>query len=51
LALITPQPGNSIIDSLQPTDDYNIIITARPRGSIPTPLWACSYFIFMGAKG
>jgi uncharacterized protein (DUF58 family) len=30
------------------TDDYNIVITARQRGSVPTPLWNSSYFVFTG---
>jgi hypothetical protein len=28
------------------SDDYNIVITARPRGSLPTALWNSSYFVF-----
>jgi uncharacterized protein (DUF58 family) len=48
LALVQAQTGEPVLDTLQVTDDYNIIVTARPRGSIPTPLWACSYFLFMG---
>ncbi len=28
------------------SDDYNIVITARQRGSLPTALWNSSYFIF-----
>ena len=51
LAAVTPQPLPSVVESLQPSDDYNIIFTARPRGSIPTALWSCSYFVFMGQKG
>jgi uncharacterized protein (DUF58 family) len=47
LATVEPQPGDSVIDSLQVSDDYNIILTTRPHGTIPTALWACSYFIFM----
>lgn len=31
-------------------DEYNIVITARARGTVPTPLWNCSYFVFVGAK-
>jgi uncharacterized protein (DUF58 family) len=46
LALIEPRTGPSVLDSLQHTDDYNIIFTARTRGSIPTGLWNCSYFVF-----
>jgi hypothetical protein len=30
------------------SDDYNIVITARPRGSLPTALWNSSYFVFTG---
>ena len=60
LALIEPgQPaGNSESDPLRglalgnPTgmhsDSYNIVLTNRPRGSLPTALWNCSYVIFMG---
>jgi uncharacterized protein (DUF58 family) len=27
--------------------DYNIILTGRPRGSLPNDLWSCSYFVFL----
>jgi uncharacterized protein (DUF58 family) len=47
LAFITPHAGASILESLVVTDEYNIIFTARQRGSIPTNFWASSYFIFM----
>jgi len=47
LALVQPTACESVLDRLQVTDDYNVILTARPRGTIPTRLWACSYFIFM----
>jgi hypothetical protein len=47
LALAEPGASRSLIDDIHPSDDYNIILTARPKGSIPTALWACSYFIFM----
>src|SRR6266571_3219498 len=47
LALVEPKEGASILDSLAVTDDYNIILTTRARGSIPTGLWASSYFLFM----
>ena len=29
-------------------DEYNIVVTARPRRSIPTALWNSSYFVFVG---
>jgi uncharacterized protein (DUF58 family) len=47
LALVQPCGSESVLDHLQVTDDYNVILTARPRGSIPTRLWTCSYFVFM----
>jgi uncharacterized protein (DUF58 family) len=52
LALVSPRPADeaskSILDELHLTDDYNVILTARPRGSIPTSLWSRSYFAFFG---
>ena len=48
LALVEPQPLTSVIESLEVSDDYNIIFTTRVRGTIPTSLWACSYFVFIG---
>jgi len=50
LAVVQPQPRPSVVERLQPSDDYNIILTTRPRGGIPTALWACSYFVFLGPK-
>jgi uncharacterized protein (DUF58 family) len=47
LALVEPRAEESVIERLQVTDDYNVILTTRPRGSIPTALWTCSYFIFI----
>jgi uncharacterized protein (DUF58 family) len=29
------------------TGEYNIVLTARPRGSLPTALWNSSYFVFL----
>lgn len=49
LALVQPRPGGSVLDALPVSEDYNVIFTARPRGSIPTQLWASSYFIFIEA--
>src|SRR5262249_15825448 len=46
LALVEPQRAKSLLETLEPTNDYNVIFTARARGSIPTALWNCSYFIF-----
>jgi uncharacterized protein (DUF58 family) len=50
LAVAQPQPSPSVVERLQPSDDYNIILTTRPRGGIPTALWACSYFVFIGPR-
>ena len=36
--------------STGPADEYNIVITARPRGTVPTALWNSSYFVFLGDK-
>jgi uncharacterized protein (DUF58 family) len=49
LATVQPQALPSVVDRLRPSDDYNIILTTQPRGSIPTTLWACSYFVFIGS--
>ena len=46
LALAEPRKGTSVLDKLEPSDDYNVIFTGRPRGSIPTALWSSSYFVF-----
>jgi uncharacterized protein (DUF58 family) len=50
LAEINPAAAPSLIESLQVSDEYNIIFTTRSRGTIPTSLWACSYFVFLIAK-
>ena len=47
LAVVAPNPDPSVVDSLHPSDDYNVILTTRARGTIPTALWSCSYFIFL----
>jgi uncharacterized protein (DUF58 family) len=35
---------------LDNTSEYNIVLTARPHGSLPTSWWNCSYFVFLGAE-
>jgi len=50
LALATPAPGKSLVDDIAITDDFNIVLTTRARGSIPTGLWSCSYFIFLDER-
>jgi len=39
LAIAQPQSSPSVIESLRPSEDYNIILTTRARGSLPTALW------------
>ncbi|MGA8309738.1 MAG: DUF58 domain-containing protein [Terriglobales bacterium] len=48
LATVQPQATSSVLENLEVSDDYNIILTSRPRGTVPTNLWACSYFVFIG---
>lgn len=51
LALIEPgAPGGaaeSLFAQASAARGFNIILTSRPRGSIPTSLWGSSYLIFM----
>lgn len=47
LASIEPSSTSSVVDDAELFGDYNLVLTTRPRGSIPTALWACSYFIFL----
>jgi uncharacterized protein (DUF58 family) len=58
LAVVQPQPsdasraGSGKTDSLADAslgshDEYNIIVTARSRGSLPAALWNRSYFVFV----
>jgi uncharacterized protein (DUF58 family) len=63
LAVVEPvgsdRRNNPARDEKQPTDplheissgasdEYNIVITARERGTVPTALWNSSYFVFVG---
>jgi uncharacterized protein (DUF58 family) len=49
--LAVVEPAESLVlEDLPKADAYNLIITARQRGSIPTQLWTNSYFIFLGEK-
>jgi uncharacterized protein (DUF58 family) len=47
LALVQPAEGESILESLPVSSDFNVIITARKPGTIPTSLWESSYIIYM----
>jgi len=48
LALVKPEAAPGLLEELPDTGAYNVVITARPRGSITTALWSCSYVIFLG---
>jgi uncharacterized protein (DUF58 family) len=50
LATVDPQAAPSLLDAFEISEDFNIILTTRPRGSIPANLWACSHIIFIGSK-
>lgn len=45
----TPTPDALRELSQRDSDDYNIVITARSRGSLPANLLSSSYFVFAGA--
>ena len=50
LALVEParRPDGNFLQRLaQTTDTFRIILTAQPRGSIPTGLWTSSYIVFV----
>ena len=48
LAVAQPAAQKLPLETLASRDAYNLVITARQRGSIPTQLWTSSYFIFIG---
>jgi len=50
LAEVQPGESPSLLPNLSISSDYNIILTTQSQGTIPTSLWACSYFIFLGAE-
>jgi uncharacterized protein (DUF58 family) len=50
LAEIKPGTSPSLIEDLSSSGDYNIILTTRSRGTIPTSLWTGSYFVFLEAE-
>jgi uncharacterized protein (DUF58 family) len=47
LALAQPDTAPSVLDRLPMGAEYNVIFTARARGSIPTPIWTRSYLLFI----
>ncbi len=49
LALVEPQEATPVFSRLRASDDYNMIVTARDAGEIPSALAARSYVISPGA--
>jgi uncharacterized protein (DUF58 family) len=48
LALVQPARGaESVLEFLPVSSDYNVIITARKPGTLPSSLWFTSYVIYM----
>src|SRR5947209_5053304 len=47
LALVQPARGESILDSLPVSSDFNVIITPREPGTIPATLRTGSYIIYI----
>ena len=58
LAVVEPTRAEGAADQGDPlrelgsggADEYNIVITARARGTVPTALWNSSYFVFLGGQ-
>jgi uncharacterized protein (DUF58 family) len=50
LALIQPQRSDWVLESMPVSTDFNVILTSRTPGSIPNPIWECSYVIYMEQK-
>lgn len=48
LATIEPRTLPSVITGLKVSDDFNIILTAQSRDTLPEAVLACSYFVFIG---
>jgi uncharacterized protein (DUF58 family) len=46
LALVSPRVDEEVLAYIPESGQYNIVITARPRGQIPTALWQSSYVLF-----
>jgi uncharacterized protein (DUF58 family) len=48
LATVQPDSGDpSFLDALPVSQDYNVILTSRKPGSLPSALWHSSYVIYM----
>lgn len=48
LAVVQPaKSADSVLDTLPVSSDFNVIITARTPGTLPSSLWFTSYVIYM----
>jgi uncharacterized protein (DUF58 family) len=47
LATVEPKAARSIVEQLRPSPEYNVIVTTRASGTIPTAVWSCSYVLFV----
>ncbi|MFI5070643.1 MAG: hypothetical protein ACHP8A_07120, partial [Terriglobales bacterium] len=48
LATVEPAGLSSVLESIEATGEFNVIITARSSEEIPTRLANCSYVMFVG---
>jgi len=48
LALVEPQEATPVYGRLRPSEDYNVIVTARDRSQIPAVFAASSFVISLG---
>lgn len=48
LALVEPQDATPVFGRLRPSDDYNVIVTARGQADVPRALAGASYVISLG---
>jgi uncharacterized protein (DUF58 family) len=46
MATIAPKAEASVLETLSGSTDYSLVFTAQKRGTIPSAMWATSYFVF-----
>lgn len=46
LATVAPRSGPDFLHTLGESEQYYLIVTARPRGEIPSVLWQSAYVLF-----
>jgi uncharacterized protein (DUF58 family) len=51
LALVEPREETPVFSRLRASEDYNLIVTARPSGNLPAALATRSYVISMNQQG